>query len=334
MDEQTPATVEFPQNPQQNPNPSAEGTGLPKRRLGRGLGSLLGGLGEPAILEESHPAVEAPVGEFGEIEEALISRNPYQPRKDFAEEELAELAESISQHGILQPLLVRAHEGAYQLIAGERRLLAARKAGLARVPCRVVVLDDKQVCEVAIVENVQRADLNDLEKAQAFQNYLDKFGGTIEELSAKLGKNRSTVSNFLRLLELPDQVKIALSAGKISAGHARALLPLEEESHQIAMCKRIEAEKLSVRQVEDEVRDKLLSSDGATVPFHGAEGKGKPAKGKRPSNHILELQQQLRELLGVKVEIRMKGKDSGKLIIPFGSNNDFERIAGHLKKVA
>src|SRR5262249_41751838 len=197
----------------------------------------------------------------------------------------------------------------YQLIAGERRLLAARKAGLTRVPCRVIELDERGVCEVAIIENVQRTDLNDLEKAQAFQDYLDKFASTIEELAARLGKNRSTVSNCLRLLELPDFVKIALQNGRISAGHARALLPLDEEADQIAMCQRIESEKLSVRQTEDVIREKQQTTE--TLPFEGGRSHAKAAAA-QVSNHLLDLQRQLREILGTKVDIRLKGKESGR----------------------
>ena len=333
MDEHAQPTVEFPQQPDQPQDQSPDGLSAPRRRLGRGLSSLLGGLAEPAILEEGQ-AADSPIGEFTLIEESAISRNPFQPRKEFADESLAEMVASIAQHGILQPLLVRTVDGAFQLIAGERRLLAARRAGLVKVPCRVIELDDKGVCEVAIIENVQRADLSDLEKAQAFQNYLDKFGGTIEELAAKLGKNRSTVSNCLRLLELPDFVKISLGSGRITAGHARALLPLDEEADQIVMCRRIESETLSVRQTEDEIRQKLHATDGGdTIPFQSGD-----SKAKSPSvpinNHVLELQQQLRELLGAKVEIRLKGRDSGKLIVHFTSNDEFERIVGFLRKAS
>lgn len=337
MDEHAQPTVEFPQQPDQSHDQVPDGLSAPRRRLGRGLSSLLGGLGEPALLDESQAGADSgnpAVGEFTLIDEAAISRNPFQPRKEFAEESLAEMVTSISQHGVLQPLLVRVVDGAFQLIAGERRLLAARRAGLAKVPCRVIELDDKGVCEVAIIENVQRADLSDLEKAQAFQDYLDKFGGTIEELAARLGKNRSTVSNCLRLLELPDFVKIALGSGRITAGHARALLPLEEESDQVAMCQRIESESLSVRQTEDEVRQKLQAADGGeTIPFQGGDSKGKSSS-VRISRHVLELQQQLREMLGAKVEIRLKAKDSGKVIVHFTSNDEFERIVGFLRKAS
>jgi len=334
MDEQNQPTIDFPYSPDQQIDQTGEGLAAPRRRLGRGISSLLGGLAEtPAIVTETQ-APENAAGEFGQIAEGLISRNPYQPRKEFAEDALAEMVESIAQHGVLQPLLVRPFDGGYQLIAGERRLLAARKAGLATVPCRVVDYDDKTVCEVAIVENVQRADLNDLEQAQSFQDYLQKFGGTIEELAAKLGKNRSTVSNVLRLLELPDFVKIALSNGRISAGHGRALLPLDEEADQVAMCRQIEAEKLSVRQTEEAVRLKLHEADGGdTIPFGTGAGPSKSGT-VASGNYVLELQQQLRELLGTKVEIKLKGKDSGRLVIHFGSNAEFDRVVGLLRKAS
>ena len=186
---------------------------------------------------------------------------------------------------------------------------------------------------MAIVENVQRADLGDLEKAQAFQEYLDKFGDTIEELAKKLGKDRSTISNCLRLLELPDFVKIALQQGKISAGHARAMLTLDQEADQIAMCQRIQSEHLSVRQTEEQVRLRNQESDGSTISFEAAAGKT-PSKSASPGHHVLELQQQLRDLLGAKVEIRLKGKDAGKMIIHFSSNDEFERIVGFLRKAS
>ncbi|MCY2964214.1 MAG: ParB/RepB/Spo0J family partition protein, partial [Planctomycetota bacterium] len=257
-----------------------------------------------------------------------------QPRQEFESEALAELVQSIAQHGILQPILVRMCDGAYQLIAGERRLLAARKVGLAEVPCRVVEMDDKSVCEVAIVENVQRADLNDLEKATAFQQYLDRFGGTIEELARKMGKDRSTISNCLRLLELPKEVKLALGEGKITAGHARALLPLDDEIHQVELCEQIQVQGFSVRQTEEAVREKLLAG-GDTIPFTATgKGKGRNGKGSIGGAHVRDLERQLREALGVKVEISLKSKQAGKLVVHFGSNEDFERVCGFLKKAS
>lgn len=299
-----------------------ETTPVPKRRLGRGLNALLGEQDEAAEGAENAPVETAQ--SYVDIE--LIERNPFQPRTEFEEAALEELAASIRQHGVLQPLLVRPHQGGYQLIAGERRLLASRRAGLKSVPCRVMELDDQHVCEVAIEENLKRADLNVLEKAKAFKEYLERFGSTIEQLAQQLSLDRSTVSNMLRLLDLPAPVQEALRADKIKNGHARALLPLEE-ADQIALCAKIQSDSLSVRQTEAAVRE-LLSGD-QTVPFK----KDKPAK-LQPSNHLMSLQTKLQELLGVKVEIKPQGKDAGRIIFHFKSNDDFERILRHLRKAA
>ncbi|HEX6985018.1 MAG TPA: ParB/RepB/Spo0J family partition protein, partial [Planctomycetaceae bacterium] len=204
----------------QNHDPNAGQHGgdeqpVPMRRLGRGLSALLGG-GDDDASPADGPQADGPAVEAGHISVELIERNPFQPRRDFDEEGIAELAESIRRHGVLQPLLVRPHNGSYQLIAGERRLIASKRAGLETVPCRVLELEDKQVCAVAIEENLKRKDLNVLEKAQAFKDYLDRFHSTIEELAETLALSRSTVSNFIRLLELAEPVKAALREDKIS----------------------------------------------------------------------------------------------------------------------
>lgn len=324
--------VPFPNN--EEPSPEGFAGGI-RRRLGRGLTSLLG------QVETVSPNPDAPLhppqadSELMHLEVSQIERNPYQPRKDFDLQALTELSESISEHGVLQPLLVRKMpNGSYQLIAGERRWLASRDAGLTTVPCRVMTMEEKVVSEVAIIENLQREDLNELEKAQAFQGYLDQYGCTIEELARKMGKDRSTISNSLRLLELPNFVKEALRNGKISAGHARTLLPLEEESDQIAMCQRIQSEGLSVRSTEQAVRDQLAEKEEATIPLTtGGSGVKKSGSGPtKISNHIASLQDQLREVVGVKVEIKLKGKDAGKMVIHFNSSDEFDRIVQHLRK--
>lgn len=294
-----------------------------RRRLGRGINSLLGG----SDFDQASPLRDESAGEFVQMEVESIFRNSLQPRQEFDPAALAELAESVAQHGVLQPLLVRRVEGGFQIVAGERRWLAAKKVGLQTVPCRVVVMDDQVVTEVAIIENLQRADLNELEKAQAFQDYLEKYSGTIEELAKKLGKDRSTISNCLRLLELPDFVKLALRSGKITAGHARALLPLEEESQQIALCQRIQSEQLTVRQIEEAVRQ--IGDDADTVPFQKSASKRSGV-----SPQLLALQQQLRDLVGVKVEIKLKGKEAGRLVIHFNSNDEFERILQQLRRAS
>lgn len=312
--------------------------GAIRRRLGRGLNALLGGAAD------SKPAVAPPPdAEKTSLDIVIdaIERNPFQPRHEIAHDSLGELADSIRQHGLLQPLLVRPHNGRYQLIAGERRWLAARQAGLEHVPCRVLELDDQRVCEAAIEENVKRQDLGVLEKAQAFKDYLDRFGGSIEDLAGRLSMNRSTLSNNLRLLELSPPVKKALAAGRITGGHARALLALDE-TDQLALCRRIEHESLSVRQTEQAVRE-LQQPAGttadcrpgdrespATVPFPAEHERKNPA----PTAHVLSLQEQLRSILGTKVEIAVRGKESGRIIIPFNSNQEFERILRFLRPAA
>ncbi|MBI1313381.1 ParB/RepB/Spo0J family partition protein [bacterium] len=322
-----------------------------KRRLGRGLDALLGGFSSqsdsadptPSVSStDSAPDVSVPVAEPSTSNEQgngadrcfipveSIKRNPFQPRSDFDEGSLDELAASIRTHGVLQPILVRKVDDGYQLIAGERRWLASKKAGLSEIPCRVMELDNRQVSEAAIEENLKRKDLNVLEKAQAFQDYVDRFGCTIEELGKRLSMDRSTVSNMLRLLELPGPAKQLLLEEKISGGHAKAMLPLEE-ADQIAICERIVAEGLSVRKTEQAVRSILRGEKPDTIPL--AVGKAaKPAPEKTP--HVASLEQQFRELLGLKVEVKLKTDSSGQVVISFDSNDDFERITRLLRKAA
>lgn len=311
---------DFPQDEHEQP-------GLPRRRLGRGLNALLGSPGMPDS-ENGTPALP----DQSEIAVELIEPNPFQPRKQFEADPLNDLVNSIRQHGVLQPLLVRAIGDQYQLIAGERRLIAAKRAGLEAVPCRVLDLDDRRVFEVAIEENLKRQDLNVLEKAQGFQDYLNRFGGTIDELARSLSLDRSTVSNMIRLLELPDTVQDALRSGALSAGHARTLLPLER-SDQIALAERIEAESLSVRRTERAVRELLQQrNEGGTVPFE--QPSSQATLQPEVTNHLLSLQDQLRDLLGAHVEIKLKGKDKGRIVIQFESNSQFEHILRQLRRAA
>ncbi len=302
-----------------------------RRRLGRGLNALMGDVGsEPTEFDGTESAL--PSGELRQIPVNAIERNPFQPRTEFEESGLRELSDSIQQHGVLQPLLVRALDnGGWQLIAGERRWLASKQAGLSTVPCRVFDLIDQQVCEVALEENLKRKDLNVLEKATAFQDYLQRFGSSVEELSKQLSLDRSTIANMLRLLELPEAIRQALRAEKISAGHARALLSLTEPD-QLALCERIQKESLSVRATEAAVRQQLAAAkpDDGTVSFAEAQKKSKP----EPTQHVLSLQSQLRDMLGAPVEIKLKGKDSGQIVITFGNNDDFERVLRVIRRAA
>lgn len=329
MDEQNTPTT--PENATSDATPANENLFANRRRLGRGLNSLLGGQGgtdQPG--QESAPVPSQ--AELLYLDINALRRNPFQPRKDFDLQALNELTESVAVHGVLQPLLVRETPTGYEIIAGERRWLASRDAGLKTIPCRVMKLEDKVVSEVAIIENLQREDLNELEKAQAFQTYLDQFGCSVEELAKKMGKDRSTIANSLRLLELPSFVKEALRAGKISAGHGRSLLPLEEEADQIAMCQRIQSEGMSVRTTEAAVRAQI--EEKQSVPFKkpGEKSSGKPEQA--PNHHLQQLQDMVRELVGTKVEIKLTTKNAGKMIIHFNSNDEFDKIVSHLRKAS
>tara|TARA_R110002072_G_scaffold303123_1_gene494705 strand:- start:131672 stop:132616 length:945 start_codon:yes stop_codon:yes gene_type:complete len=310
--------------------------GAPKRRLGRGLDALLGGRSqeapaavpvavaqpEPVTEPSSQPATLLPVDQ--------IRRNPFQPRTEFDEESLNELARSIGLHGVLQPVLVRKTEKGYQLIAGERRWLAAQRAGLKEVPCRVMDLADREVSEAAMEENLKRKDLNVLEKAQAFQDYVDRFACTIEELGKRLSMDRSTVSNMLRLLELPEPVRRLLHEEKITGGHAKAMLPLEEVD-QLAICERIQAESLSVRKTEQAVRAIMRGEAANTIPIESVKTPKQPPE---RTTHVDSLEQQLRDTLGLKVQIKLKTAESGQVIIDFGTNADFDRITRLIRKAA
>lgn len=313
-----------------------------KRRLGRGLSALLGhGSDEDAERVPSAanisghaPAAGAAAPSSDEISIELIERNPFQPRREFDQAAIDELADSIRRHGVLQPLLVRPKPGGeagYQLIAGERRWRAAQQVGLDTIPCRVIDLQDRQVCEASLEENLKRQDLNVLEKAEAFKDYLERFGGTIEELGRQLSLNRATVSNMMRLLELPAAVQAMLRADRITAGHARAILPLSE-TQQCELALQIEKEQISVRRTEEIVRE-ALRAGAAPLPTLLPD---EPATAPRPqpSTHVLSLQDHLRQHLGARIDIRLKKNDAGQIVIHFGNNDDFERIMGQLRKAA
>lgn len=306
-----------------------------ERRLGRGLEALLGrSWEEPAAAPE--PAT-LPVD--AELDNRLsrddsgqvwldcdaITRNPYQPRQTFDEAEIADLADSIRTHGILQPLVVRHVEGQYELIAGERRLRAAQAADWRQVPVQVRDVDDRQMAELAIVENVQRKDLNALEKAESFQRYIDQYGCTQEELAGRVNVDRSTVANLIRLLELPAEVKRMVCDGEISQGHARALLPLGDEPEQVQFASRIKRESLSVRATEQTVQEHIHSADGDRLRLVDSEGNSRPVARPR-SEQIAALEQELRNALGTKVDLSQTAKGRGRITIHFKNHEEFERL--------
>jgi len=299
------------------------------RRLGRGLEALLG---RPPSSPDASPgspdAQQAPRDGLSQLHVYEIENNPFQPRRDYDEPAIAELAESLKQHGMIQPLVVRRQEGRYQLISGERRLRAAILAGWQQVPAQVREADDRQMSEVAIVENLQRKDLNALEKAASFQQYLERYGCTQEELAGRLSIDRSTIANLIRLLELPEAIQQAVRASAISPGHARALLPLGDEREQMALCQRIGAESLSVRAIEELVQEMIREADHEPLAVIGGVKRGKSPR--HSKEHQSALAQEFRTALGTKVELKQKAGGRGQIVIHFGSHEEFERLREHL----
>ncbi len=258
-----------------------------------------------------------------------IDRNPAQPRQDFPADEMRALSESLAAHGLLQPVVVRRMHDRYQLVAGERRLRAAVQAGWVDVPVNVIEADDRQMAELAIVENLQRKDLNALEKAASFQKYLDEYGCTQEELAGRLKLDRSTIANLIRLLELPEAVQDALRRGRITQGHARALLPLGDEQEQIEFCQRIQREGMNVRQTEALVQQIIDAAD--REPLATAEAPARPSRSSRTkSEHIVALEQQFRTALGMKVKITHNARGRGKLVVQFRDHEEFDRLKKHI----
>jgi ParB family chromosome partitioning protein len=276
------------------------------RRLGMGLEALLGasepfGNGEAATATALPPAA-------GTVETALVRPNPFQPRTDFDEADLKALADSIRREGLLQPVVVRpAGGGLYQLVAGERRWRAAKLAGLDRLPALVREVDDRKMLELALVENIQRRDLNPIEKARAFRQLMQLNSWTQEQLADAVGLGRPTVANFMRLLELPAEIQEAVSRGTITMGHARALLAAPHRGLQMQLLKRAILEDLSVRALEQ-----LMTRKPSSPP---------PAPGRSREPYLAELEQKLMDKLGFRVEIMPEA-----IVIPYGSNDQLTAI--------
>jgi ParB family chromosome partitioning protein len=286
-----------------------------KSRLGRGLDALL----------SAPPNGEgAPVGEQAQVLVEQIEHNPYQPRKTFDDDELASLGESIRNHGILQPLVVRQVGDRYQLIAGERRLRAAQVVGLSAVPVRVVDFNDQQVLEAALVENIQRTDLNPIEKAQGFKDYLDRFRMTHEQLAKRLGLARPTITNLVGLLDLPAEIQEAVRVGQITLGHAKILKGITDREQQLALCKQIIAKGLSVHGTEAMLKEQAQQGQRG----EGAAAREVPEK----TAHVQGIEDELRQKLATRVEVRLRDKDKGQIVLTFESNDDFERILEVLRR--
>jgi ParB family transcriptional regulator, chromosome partitioning protein len=290
---------------------------MAKRKLGRGLQALLGNFDEGG---EDGGLMTASASEIQSLSLIDLEPNPFQPRQDHDPKELASLAESIAQHGVIQPILVRPKDGRFQIIAGERRFRAAQEAGLFQVPVRILELDDQQMYVFALVENLQRRDLNAIEKAQAFQDYIGRFAVTHDELARQVGVDRSTVTNLVRLLELPEAIQMLVRQAKISFGHARAILTVADPSEQMTLANRIQEEGLSVRQIEALMREPNPSTATA-IP----KPPGRQAAAPK-TTHLISMEEGLKRRFGARVEIRPKTNDKGTILIHFASNEEFDRL--------
>ena len=274
------------------------------KRLGKGLGALIPELN----ISEDDKVVEIPLSQ--------LRANPYQPRKTFNEEGIRELAESIKEHGVIQPIIVRSVLRGYEIIAGERRFRASQQLGLATIPAVVKSFTDQQVMEIALIENVQREDLNAIEQALAYQSLIDQFQLTQEELAAKVGKSRSHIANFLRLLQLPDEIKEHVSRGTLSMGHARAIVGVKNAKMQKQLADKSIQGQWSVRELEEAIK-RLEEAD--------AKQKKKAKKWVRKDPYLNEAEENLRSIYRTTVKIK-HSNDKGKIEFTYYSMEDLERI--------
>lgn len=273
--------------------------------MSKGLGKGLSALITSNMIEEGEQVTEVLISE--------IRANPYQPRKEFAAEAIAELAESIKEHGIIQPLIVRKSIKGYELVAGERRLRAAKEAGLKKVPAIVKAYTDQQLMEIALIENLQRENLNPLEEAEAYDKLIKHYDYTQEALAQRVGKSRPHVANMLRLLQLPQKIRELVSITALSMGHARALLTVADEKVQWQLAEAVVQKGLSVRQLEELVKQQNVSRET------------KKKKAPKKEAVLIQLEERLRTRLGTLVQIKKSAK-KGKIEIEFYSNDDLQRI--------
>jgi ParB family chromosome partitioning protein len=277
-----------------------------KKALGKGLGALL--------------AVDVQEGEIKELKINEIEPNLNQPRKEFDEESLRQLADSIAAHGIIQPIVVRKEGMSYKIVAGERRWRAARMAGIETFPAIVREYNDNELLEVALIENLQRENLNPLEEAEAYKRLIEEYGLTQEQISKIIGKSRPSIANSLRLNKLHDDIKKMLRDDLISEGHARAILSVEDPDKQIKIAEAIVSKGLSVRDAEKLVKD-----------FDKKE-KIKEAGKDEIELEIRSIEDRLKNILGTKVRLQ-HGKNKGKIVIDYYSNDDLDRILNLLKRI-
>lgn len=295
------------------------------RHLGRGLESLLGPIiSSPAVatdglamerMDSNFPVDKELTNSLSEVALDLISPNPYQARAAWNEADLRELADSIKANGVIQPIIVRAFQGGYQLVAGERRFRAAQMASLTKIPAIVREVTEEQLFEWSLVENIHRRDLNAIERAKAYQHYLNAFSLTQVEAAERLGEDRSVIANHLRLLSLPEEIKQMLIDGRLSMGHARAILGLPTDELRRKLANRALAGRLSVREVERLVRRYMAQDDRPRTA------------GRSKAPHIVDLEDKLCRHLGTRVSIETRRNGQrGKIMIDFDSLDEFDRI--------
>lgn len=287
-----------------------------KTGLGKGLSALLDDNDSVHPPKNGNDVLEqtAQIGSISEVNINDIETNPYQPRHEFDQVALDELSESIKVQGLIQPITVRKHGAKYQLISGERRLRASKLAGLTQIPAYIRTADDQQMLEMALIENIQRENLNAIEVALSFQMMIDECNLKPEQLGERVGKNRTTVSNYLRLLKLPPVIQASIRDGKISMGHARALISVEEQDKQLFIHQEILDKGLSVRKVEELVRS-----------IHHVQIKPKSAPA-GVSFEYQKLQKDLAAKFATKVKLKVNDNGKGAIEIPFVSNDDLNRI--------
>lgn len=292
------------------------------RRLGKGLAALLG----TPVDDQGNPLEGGATSGVETLELSVdeIENNPFQPRREFNPEEIASLAESIKNHQQLQPILVRVVDGRYQLISGERRLRATVHAGLKKIRAEVREADDRLVAELAIIENLQRKDLNPIEKAMSFKRYIQEHKCKQDDLARRLSIDRSTIANLMRLLELPQAILDSLATNELSAGHARALLPIGDEEVQVRTASKIKEETWSVRATENYVAEMLKREEDVETGRKVVNATRQ--KRRQISPQIEAMQQEMRMIFGTKVEIKSSARGRGKITIHFTDADEFDRL--------
>lgn len=297
-----------------------------KKELSRGIRALLSNIEDKSPLPETKEIVKELNSNIAEIALEDIEINPYQPRTEFDPEELMNLAKSIKTYGLIQPITVRSMGGnKFQLISGERRLRASKMAGLSQVPAYIRIADDQGMLEMALVENIQRAELNAVEVAISYQRLIDECNLTHEELSNRVGKNRSTITNYIRLLKLPPVIQSGIKKDQISMGHARALAGVDNVSLQLTYFHRTVEDKLSVRALEQLIRGGGSSSSGSTPSSGSSSSTSLPPE-------VIDIRDELSDQFGTKVEIKRDQKGKGQFVIKFGNDRDFNRILDLLQE--